>query len=163
MSSLIKKSMIVAVVFGIGSSGLNAQCQMSKKTVTGTGTQMSMAEQNKSRDTVAIPTSQNTAASAIPVEKATLAPQTTCPVMGGKIDKNVHVDYKGKRVYFCCTMCPQTFLKDPETYIKKLQGMGQGVETIATNNNNGKTNTKDTDSVKKGNSAPMKGMDHSKM
>lgn len=154
MSSLIKKSMIVAVVFGIGSSGLNAQCQMSKKTMAGTDAQMSKTEQKQSRDTVAIPTNQNTAASAIPVEKAKLAPQTTCPVMGGKIDKTVHVDYKGKRVYFCCTMCTQTFLKDPETYIKKLEGIGQGVETIANNNN--KTNTKDTDSVKMVNSAPMK-------
>ncbi len=30
--------------------------------------------------------------------------QTMCPVMdGNKIDKNVFVEYKGKKVYFCCT------------------------------------------------------------
>ncbi len=46
--------------------------------------------------------------------------QTTCPVMGSPIDKNVFVEYKGKKVYFCCTMCPPEFQKDPEKYISKL-------------------------------------------
>lgn len=59
-----------------------------------------------------------------------LAPQTTCPVMGGKIDKKFYVDYKGKRIYACCGMCPPEIRKDPEKYIKKLESMGQGVETI---------------------------------
>ncbi len=30
-------------------------------------------------------------------------PQTTCPVLAGKIDKNVYADYQGKRIYFCCS------------------------------------------------------------
>ena len=29
-------------------------------------------------------------------------PQTTCPVLGGNVDKNVYADYQGKRIYFCC-------------------------------------------------------------
>jgi YHS domain-containing protein len=47
--------------------------------------------------------------------------QTMCPIMdGNKIDKNVFVEYKGKKVYFCCSSCKATFEKDPEKYIAKL-------------------------------------------
>jgi YHS domain-containing protein len=46
--------------------------------------------------------------------------QTTCPVTGDKIDKNIFVEYKGKKVYFCCAMCVAQFNKDPEKYISKL-------------------------------------------
>jgi YHS domain-containing protein len=48
------------------------------------------------------------------------AEQTTCPVMGGAIDKTIFVEYKGKKVYFCCKGCPQTFLANPEKYLAKL-------------------------------------------
>lgn len=51
-------------------------------------------------------------------------PQTTCPVMGGKIDKNVFLDYQGKRIYFCCTGCIDDFKKNPEQYLKKLEEQG---------------------------------------
>ena len=54
--------------------------------------------------------------------------QTTCPVMGEPIDKRFHTDYKGKRVYFCCNMCPKTFAKDPDKYMKKLQDAGIALE-----------------------------------
>lgn len=46
--------------------------------------------------------------------------QTLCPVMGNPIDKNVFVEYKGKKVYFCCPGCIETFEKDPEKYVNKL-------------------------------------------
>lgn len=47
--------------------------------------------------------------------------QTTCPIMeGNKIDKNIFVEYKGKKVYFCCAACKSVFEKDPEKYIAKL-------------------------------------------
>ncbi len=47
--------------------------------------------------------------------------QTTCPVMVGKpIDKNLFVEYKGKKVYFCCKGCIAEFNKDPEKYVKLL-------------------------------------------
>jgi YHS domain-containing protein len=63
--------------------------------------------------------------------KKTLAPQTTCPVMGGAIDKKLYVDYKGKRIYVCCPGCISELKADPEKYIKKLEDMGQGVEVLA--------------------------------
>jgi YHS domain-containing protein len=47
--------------------------------------------------------------------------QTTCPVMdGNKISKNVFVEYKGKKVYFCCEDCKAKFMADPDKYIAKL-------------------------------------------
>jgi YHS domain-containing protein len=47
--------------------------------------------------------------------------QTTCPVMeGNPIDKTLFVEYKGKKVYFCCIGCPEKFLADPEKYVAKL-------------------------------------------
>lgn len=58
------------------------------------------------------------------------APQTTCPVMGGKINKELYADYKGQRVYFCCLGCPPEFKKNPEKYIQKLKEMGQEPEKI---------------------------------
>lgn len=57
-------------------------------------------------------------------EKAEGKPQTTCPIMGGKIDKAIFVDYEGKRVYFCCKACPEKFLKEPAKYIKKMEDAG---------------------------------------
>jgi len=47
-----------------------------------------------------------------------------CPVMGGEVDKNVYVDYKGKRVYFCCTGCVEEFNKNPEKYMDKMRKEG---------------------------------------
>ncbi len=47
--------------------------------------------------------------------------QTTCPVMVGRaIDKNLFVEYKGKKVYFCCKGCIPEFNKEPEKYVKLL-------------------------------------------
>lgn len=51
-------------------------------------------------------------------------PQTTCPVLGGNIDKNVYADYQGKRIYFCCPGCDTEFKKDPEKYLKKMREEG---------------------------------------
>jgi YHS domain-containing protein len=51
----------------------------------------------------------------------TKAEQTTCPILdGNKIDKNVFVEYKGKKVYFCCAACKSVFEKDPEKYAANL-------------------------------------------
>jgi YHS domain-containing protein len=47
--------------------------------------------------------------------------QTMCPIMeGNKIDKKVFVEYKGKKVYFCCAQCKAAFEKEPEKYLAKL-------------------------------------------
>ena len=46
--------------------------------------------------------------------------QKTCPITGQQIDPSVFVEYKGKKVYFCCSMCIAQFNKDPEKYLSKL-------------------------------------------
>jgi YHS domain-containing protein len=51
-------------------------------------------------------------------EETPVIEQKTCPVMGNPINPKIFVDYKGRRIYFCCNMCPPVFNKDPEKYIK---------------------------------------------
>ena len=46
--------------------------------------------------------------------------QTTCPVMDGPINKDIYVEYKGKKVYFCCPGCQEKFKAEPEKYLSKL-------------------------------------------
>lgn len=46
--------------------------------------------------------------------------QTVCPVTGDPIDKNVSIDYQGKKVYFCCPACIAPFKADPNKYAAKL-------------------------------------------
>ena len=46
--------------------------------------------------------------------------QTTCPVMGGAINKDIFIEYKGRKVYFCCPGCEEKFKADPEKYVAKL-------------------------------------------
>jgi len=54
--------------------------------------------------------------------------QMTCPVMGGKVNKDMYVDYQGKRIYFCCAGCIETFKKDSEKYMEKMKEQGVVLE-----------------------------------
>ncbi len=54
--------------------------------------------------------------------------QAICPVMGDPINKKYYVDYKGKRIYFCCSSCPDEFMKDPEKYMNKIRESGVVLE-----------------------------------
>ena len=57
-----------------------------------------------------------------PIEAVTAAiEQTTCPIMeGNPINKALFVEYKGKKVYFCCPGCEEKFNAEPEKYVAKL-------------------------------------------
>jgi YHS domain-containing protein len=57
--------------------------------------------------------------------KAVAGEQTTCPVMGGAIDKAIFTEYKGKKVYFCCKDCVEKFKANPEKYVAKLPQFAQ--------------------------------------
>jgi Cu(I)/Ag(I) efflux system membrane fusion protein len=46
--------------------------------------------------------------------------QTLCPVMDAPVNKDLFVEYKGMKVYFCCPGCSDKFLADPEKYLPKL-------------------------------------------
>jgi len=54
--------------------------------------------------------------------------QTTCPVMGGKINKSQFADVKGKRIYVCCPGCIGTIKANPDKYIKKLEKQGVALD-----------------------------------
>jgi YHS domain-containing protein len=60
----------------------------------------------------------------VTVGTAFAADQTKCAVLGGNVDKKVYTDYKGQRIYFCCSACIKDFNKDPEKYLKKMQAEG---------------------------------------
>ena len=55
-----------------------------------------------------------------PEVEAVAGEQTTCPVMGGAINKDYYTEYQGKKVYFCCPGCKEKFEKEPEKYLEKL-------------------------------------------
>jgi Cu(I)/Ag(I) efflux system membrane fusion protein len=59
-------------------------------------------------------------ASITPAVAAPATLQKTCPVMGGPIDPNIFIEYRGRRVYFCCKGCDQKFRENPEQYLAKL-------------------------------------------
>lgn len=48
--------------------------------------------------------------------------EVLCPVMNDAIKEPGmavgYQDYKGKRYYFCCGMCPEKFKASPEQYLK---------------------------------------------
>jgi len=97
-------------------------CQK-EKPMTGTQTAQTKAQETTpapaKHEAMSMPTRQD--ATAAPAQQATqVAEQTTCPVMGGPINKAIFVEYKGKKVYFCCNGCPAAFQADPEKYVSKL-------------------------------------------
>ena len=57
--------------------------------------------------------------------KCEVKAQTTCPVMGGKIDKEQYVDVKGYRVYTCCAACKPKIEANPKKYIAKIKANGE--------------------------------------
>ena len=59
--------------------------------------------------------------------------QTECPVMGGKINRDLFVDYRGKRIYVCCSGCIEKLRNEPEKYIKKLEAKGVVLERTSQN------------------------------
>ncbi len=56
--------------------------------------------------------------------------QTTCPVMGGKVNSKLHVDAEGVRIYVCCAGCIGAVKADPQKYIKKLKAEGVELEKV---------------------------------
>ena len=101
---------------------------------------------------VTIGTSQ-AAAGDVPLKSSTqkeaaaatqLKPQTICPVMGNEINRSLFVDVNGKRIYVCCKACIDPVKKNPEKYIKKLEKLGQSVETIGAPATGASVDSKDT-------------------
>ncbi len=102
------------MVLAFGAFVLFAGCQKDKPTV---GAQ---ATPTKAQETAMSAPMKHEATPAPAQPAAQVAEQTTCPVMGGAIDKNIFIEYQGKKVYFCCNGCPDIFKANPEKYISKL-------------------------------------------
>ena len=57
-------------------------------------------------------------------EQPEVKKQTTCPVMGGRINQKQFVDVKGKRIYVCCAGCIGQIKADPDKYIQQMEAEG---------------------------------------
>jgi YHS domain-containing protein len=101
-------SLIVVVSLGLGVVVLVTGCQKAKP-----------AAGQKAQQMEKMPMHEHASADQAQA-KAVAVEQTTCPVMGGAIDKSIFVEYKGKKVYFCCKDCVEKFKADPEKYVAKL-------------------------------------------
>jgi YHS domain-containing protein len=111
---------VVTMVAAFAVVVLLAGCQRDKPATGRSSTQTKAQETTPTKPEAMSMPMQHEAMPAPAEQTAQVAEQTTCPVMGGPIDKNIFVEYKGKKVYFCCNGCPATFLADPEKYISKL-------------------------------------------
>jgi hypothetical protein len=53
------------------------------------------------------------------------APQRTCPIMGGEVNKDVYYDYQGCRIYACCPACLEKIKADPQAAVAKIKANGE--------------------------------------
>jgi YHS domain-containing protein len=130
--AVLLSSLVVAGGLTVGVLALVTGCQKEKPAASSSKQMEQMpADQHA---TMARPRSNTAPAQpmAMPAQTATAQPaaqtaaeQTNCPVMGGPIDKSIFVEYKGKKVYFCCNSCVAQFQKDPEKYLAKLPQFAQ--------------------------------------
>jgi len=55
---------------------------------------------------------------------------TTCCVMQKEgANPGLYVDYKGQRIYVCCTKCKKRFANDPEKYLERLRAQDAATTT----------------------------------
>lgn len=54
-------------------------------------------------------------------EERAAIPQKRCPIMNRKIYPDLSVEFRGRKVYFCCDSCPDQFLSDPVSFLAKLE------------------------------------------
>ena len=68
----------------------------------------------------------------VAAEEKPAQPQSRCPVMDGKINKALFVEYEGKRIYVCCKECLDPVKNDPQKYIRELESKGVTLEKTQT-------------------------------
>ena len=78
------------------------------------------------------PSAEKKNAPNVAAAKKAIKLQTMCPVMDGKINKDLYVDHDGKRTYLCCKGCTAAVQKEPQKYIKKLEADGITVAKLQT-------------------------------
>ncbi len=102
----IKKLLIIAPIVILAVMITAVGCKKEEPSVQHDHQHDAMNEQAAPTDTAAAETAETE--------------QTTCPVMGGPINKDYFIEYEGKKVYFCCPGCEEQFLENPEQYLSKL-------------------------------------------
>jgi YHS domain-containing protein len=48
-------------------------------------------------------------------DQEAIKPNEACPVSGEPVDKTLSVEFEGRKVYFCCPHCVETYKKDHPT------------------------------------------------
>ena len=122
--SIVMAVAIVVIGLGLGGCKKKEQPPAMPKTMSMEDMQKQAASTTKEAQKAATATAEEAKKTA--TAAAAEIEQTTCPVIAGnKIDKNVFVEYKGKKVYFCCADCKAKFEADPEKYIAQLPQFAQ--------------------------------------
>ena len=110
---------IVVAAAALGTFIVLAGCQKDKPVA---GTQTKAPETTPSapkQEPMSMPMTQKTTSEPA-TQVAQTGEQTVCPVTGDAIDKNIFIEYQGKKVYFCCSSCVDAFKANPEKYVSKL-------------------------------------------
>jgi hypothetical protein len=80
----------------------------------------------------AVATSPAPATASTPPAGLTPYPLTNCVVsgekLGGDMGQPIEFAYQGQEIKFCCAMCKPKFLKDPDTYMKKIKDAEAGAK-----------------------------------
>jgi len=117
MNGKMKKSKVTIILIGVLSVALILfnGCKKSEPQTSRTPTE-------SQKEVTEHAAHEHAATTAKPEGEVTSAEieQTICPVMEMKIDKNIFIEHKGKKVYFCCPACIEKFKAEPEKYIAKL-------------------------------------------
>ncbi len=112
-----RKIVLLVCVFVLGISGLAFAATCGSGCDDNSGHQQ-LAQANTAKQEPAKGASQAAA-----VNKPVDVGNTICPVSGEMVDameKATYV-YEGKIYNFCCPSCIDTFKKDPQKYIKKIE------------------------------------------
>jgi hypothetical protein len=57
-------------------------------------------------------------------------PQSTCPVMGGRVNRDLYTDVVGQRIYVCCQGCIEKVERDPEAALETIRRNGQYAQSL---------------------------------
>ncbi len=129
MSKMRSSLMIGAVlVSGILLWGCEKKSETTKESVTDSAAPAAEATEKPAAATekpaVAMEKTTTGAAAAAGAAVAAVVEQKVCPVSDHDIDPKAFLEFKGKKVYFCCKDCIEEFNKTPEKFLTKLPQFG---------------------------------------
>ncbi len=120
---------------GTGGTGTSGQPEVGQKAGGGQesgGTTGSTAPEGNPKGTEGEPPKSGGSMEGNAGSKAGDPPQRVSPVSGKPIDKNVYVDYDGKRIYFADDAEKRTFIRNPDKYMQQMRESGVTLEPTPT-------------------------------